>query len=217
MMYLTTKLRSRHYLLALCMTASSFFAPAAASNELTEDDSLPITKKYTEALFNWVSTLGVSFGGAERSKLNYDNSEQQIEAGSAYYMGIGGQYRLLDSPFSFQGMIASQFDSADADDGDASPIDRATFDLISFYHLKAHRLGIGITHQMSPKFQTENDFDNHATHFQDSTGYILEYNYALDYQTEIGVRYTDINYRSQSAFNKDVNGDNVGLFIKSFF
>ena len=169
----------------------------------------------TVSPFKWVSSLGFSFGGAEATEVRYDRNDDEIEAGGPLYMGIGGDYRLNSSAFSLQGMIASQFDSADADNGDASLMDRTALDILAFYDTGPHRLGMGLTRHISPKFHAE---DTTNTHFKNSTGLLFEYNYRYTTSTAFGLRYTDIDYSPAKNINQStVTGDNLGFFIKSFF
>lgn len=190
----------------------------AISSLSYSQQALSLEAQTQDSSFQWVTSLGFSFGGAEATKVQYDGNHNEIEAGGPVYMGIGGDYSIGDSAFSVQGMLASQFDSADADNGDASLVDRTEFDLIGFYGAGIHRFGMGLTHHISPKFQTEQASNNESTRFNDSTGLILEYNYRYSPATAVGVRLTDINYSSSELSDKStIDGDNIGFFIKSFF
>lgn len=163
--------------------------------------------------------MGVSFGGAEAEPLAYDPIDEDVDLGGPMYLGVGADYSFNNNRFSLQTLVASQFDSIDANNGDASLFDRTSVDVLAFYNAGQHRWGVGVTQHFSPHFQTAQPIEGEVTNrFKDSTGFIVEYNYRVSAKITTGARFTFIDYTPNSGSNRSsISGDNMGLFIKSYF
>lgn len=194
----------------------------------------------------WVFTTGLTAGGDDLATVEYDDGDYSvdIEAGGLIYFGAGINYRFADSPLSIQAGLGYHFDGADADNGDAS-FSRIPIDVIGFYNLGNHRLGIGLTRHTNIDFEKEIEsftyYEKVDTDFSDATGFVIEYNYLFSRMVALGIRYTDIDYKydytqTQTGFgytyfpvfnygfinsieygSAKADGNNVGVFVHVLF
>lgn len=169
----------------------------------------------------WVASLGITFGGDDLVEVEYEDLDldDELEAGGLIYLGAGANYDFRDSPFSIRGIFGYHFDSVDADNGEGS-LDRTFIDVIGFYRLGNHRIGVGLTQHFSPNFDVDIDGGiDESFDFDSASGVLLEYNYVTSDQVAIGIRYTDIDYElDESGFlSETVDASHAGIFIIGFF
>jgi hypothetical protein len=86
-----------------------------------------------------------------------------------------------------------------------------TADLLASYHWDVgnvrNRIGIGRTFHFWNQLTSGTSHPFHAVYFAPAQGWILQYQMG-----KIGVRYTNIIYRSKTSSNT-VNGSSLGIFI----
>lgn len=175
------------------------------------------SKDGADELFSWVASYGLSFGGPDAVTNQYNPYEDRFEITGLASLSAGGDYQLKHSPLSIQALVAVHFDNAEANKGDAN-FDYHTFDVLGFYNLGHHRFGVGITHHLNPTFNAKTSRGNQMTHFEDTLGSMVEYNYLYDKKTAVGLRFTEIKYRSLTNNQREtIDGQNLSLFIKTFF
>lgn len=164
--------------------------------------------------FQFIMSLGITFGGDDFVEVKDENGDNvdDLEAGGLLYLGAGTNYRFNQSPVSLQAQIAYHYDSVDADNGDAS-FDRIEIDIIPFYNIGKHRIGLGLTQHFGPTLDMNLDYLKGNVDFDDATGVLLEYDYIMQSNFAIGVRYTDIKYEVSDVDNASVDGSNFGLFM----
>ncbi len=160
-------------------------------------------------------TAGVSFGGDELYKVKFtDGTTDEISAGSLLTLGMGADYRLPSSPYSFRTILEYQFDSVEATNGDMS-FSKIAIDALAFYNFDIHSVGLGLTYNIDPELEVTCNYNcgsipTGKLAMDSAAGFILEYNYNFNENANVGVRYTNISFDVES---ESVDGSNVGLFF----
>ena len=168
-------------------------------------------------LFDWVASYGFSFGGADAVKSQYNPYQDNFETTGLASLSAGGDFKVKNSKLSLQVLASVYFDSAEAGNGDAN-LDYHTIDILSFYDLGKHRFGIGISQHLNPSFTINDSQAEQVTHFKNTLGTLAEYNYLYDKKTAVGLRFTNIDYEPlHNSQDQTVNGENISLFIKTFY
>ncbi|WP_339670121.1 hypothetical protein [Dasania marina] len=181
--------------------------PSAQSYAQTEDNSA--------SEIQWLAAYGLSFGGADKVESLYNRYDDSFETSGLASLGAGVALPLARLPLTLETLVSVHFDNAEAKQGDAN-LDYKTIDVLSFYRQGAHRIGLGFSHHLNPRFKTNNGLTDEAARFNDTTGTIVEYNYLYAHSSALGVRLTDIRYTG-SQQGQRINGSNISIFIKTFF
>ena len=172
------------------------------------------TKNSKHSMLSWVTSYGVSLGGAEKIRSLYNPYLEQLEITGLAFLGIGAEVKLKHTPFSLQTIINTQFDQSDAQRGDAN-FDYHTLDTLAFYRQGKHRFGMGMTQHYNPRFYFDNQAKQ-ATRFKNTNGSMLEYNFRYNKKTAVGLRFTKIRYQPLAS-RHSIDGSNINLFIKTFY
>ncbi len=127
---------------------------------------------------NWLISLGVTFGGDELAEVlvthDGDTDAEDIHAGELFYISGGAIFPIANTDFSLQTTIGWHTDSIIASNGDVG-FDRFPLEVISFYNFKQHRLGAGLTYNLSPELDLD-DAGGSNIEFKNALGYLFEYN-----------------------------------------
>lgn len=142
-----------------------------------------------------VLTAGFHFGGDDLATVEYDNgADDDLEAGGGIYLGGGIEFPLLVGDMALRTSVGYQFDSVDADNGDAE-FDRIPWDVMVLLGTAPHRLGIGLTYHTDVQYDFHDDFGQDVdAEFDDALGLVLAYELQLSPMFSLSFKYTDIEY-----------------------
>ena len=148
--------------------------------------------------------------------------EDDVEAGGLYKVAFGADIPLF-SDVTLMVSYGYQFDEVYGDLTDGSggkgsfEYRRQTLELIPFYNMGRHRVGLGaemhlqphgIHHEYSSLFDMKTNY-----RFDDAVGATIRYDYLVNENTSIGIRYTEIAYDFDRLSTRyDVNGVTVDSF-----
>ncbi|WP_444994171.1 hypothetical protein [Aliikangiella sp. IMCC44359] len=129
--------------------------------------------------------------------------EDDIEAGGLFSASLGAEIPLF-SRIVLMTTLGYQYDSINGDLTDGSggkgsmKIARNTLDLIPFYNLGRHRVGLGLSYHINPKAihkEYGSSFDLKTTyHFDNGIGATLQYDYLINKNISLGVKLTKMSY-----------------------
>lgn len=157
---------------------------------------------------------GETFATAERGN-DYYSIDDDLNIGGGIKLGIGIQNMIGQEELgSLSVALGYIWDRIDATNGDAD-FSTITFDVIYTRHFDMHRLGLGASYHIDPRY--EEDIDGSTPFdldFDDSLGFTLKYGYEINQGLQIGVRYTVMEYEIN---NTDVDADSFGLFLSNGF
>ena len=102
-------------------------------------------------------------------------------------------------------------DSAPASNGDAR-FTQLPIELIAFWQFKQFRIGGGITRHFNPKLKIDphGNSDNATVKFNHANGLIIQADYYYSEQFGVGLKLTDIEYKTLQSDQK-FNGDSIGV------
>lgn len=148
----------------MCLLLCSFWLFNQAYGQVTDTTPLHSNSK---DLFNWVASYGLSFGGADAVKSQYNPYQDSFEVTGLASLSSGGDFKVDNSHLSLQVLASVYFDNADANNGDAN-LDYHTIDILSFYDIGKHRFGVGISQHINPNFNVNNSYTDQATQFKNT-------------------------------------------------
>lgn len=175
--------------------------------------------------------IGVAFssGGDELARETVDSTfggsdSESIDAGELFH--IYGGIHIGDEQLQLQTTIGYQADRIRADNGDTG-FYRYPLEIIGFTRLDRLRLGVGLSHHLSPRYERDIYEDpNETVEFKNATGLVLQADYLFgewgSTAATVGIRYTNIEYEIESSNinverGRTFDGSNVGLSIGLLF
>ncbi len=83
---------------------------------------------------------------------------------------------------------------------------------MAFWRYKQFRIGGGITHHFNPKLKIDFDgnSDNATVKFNHTNGLIIQADYYYSDQFGVGLKLTDIEYKTRQPGQK-IDGDSIGV------
>jgi len=155
--------------------------------------------------------LGFESGGDTLANVSHD----ELSAGGGFKLALGLQKYI--GGFDDVGLIFSLgylFDQIAASNGE---VESHAFvaEAIYFREFGPHRLGIGGSYHMNPRYRE--DVDGYAPlriDFDNALGLVGRYGYVLEKTVELGIRYTLIDYK---ADGNSLDADSLGFYISSIF
>jgi hypothetical protein len=155
-----------------------------------------------------VVRIGFDFGGDKLAGATFTNgSSDTIKAGELLYLG-GGLSVITDSKdIEVEVTLSYKNDSINASNG---KIDwtRYPLDALVFYRMTKFRVGGGLTYHIGPKLSGSGVASNVNGNFDDSLGFLLEGDYLVTQKVNVGLRYTNIKYKTGGA---SIDGSSVGI------
>ncbi len=152
------------------------------------------------------------------------NLDDKITAGSGLTLAIGA-YVPLGEIFGLQGTVGLKVDSGSFLNNTYLAFSRTPYDLVGYYHMgQHHNLGIGATYHTGTSFTCTTDATpstgcNFAFDFDNATGGIVEYNYAVSDNNEgglkLGIRYTKIRYDLSNS-SQSFDGSSFGIILYGY-
>ncbi len=147
--------------------------------------------------------------------------KSQTKAGGGVTVAIGAYIPVSDM-FGVQGSFGNKTDSISYSNGYVG-FTRTPIDLLAYMHLDQHHsLALGGTYHTNGKFtleSTDNPNLSFTADFDNATGAIAEYNYALLKSDEggvkFGLRYTHIQY-DLSDGSQSFDGSSFGVIIYAY-
>jgi hypothetical protein len=164
-----------------------FYAPSLAAKTLVE--------------------AGLHYGGDE---LVVNDPRYSGRAGNMFSFALGGM-KSYSPHIEGQFSIGTKSDIIHSRDPEIT-WSRIPLNTMLFYRYKRFRLGLGLTVHFSPKLKGSGTASNVTTDFKHAIGGLFEVDFDINETFLWGIRYTRINYHTQSD-NRRVNGDSVGLLI----
>lgn len=177
--------------------------------------SIFAAEEVAEVSGEWSGIFGtqLTFGGDTLVALDVEDifgdvEESKVKAGEIFGVFVGGAYRFASAPIQLQATAGLHYAGVFAENGDAS-FRRLPVELILFANAGAHRIGAGVTHHINPEFETDLDFGaDIETDFDDSSGFVLQYDYVINNRYGIGIRYVNIEYEPKvPAFFRPIKVD----------
>ncbi|MGB5324502.1 MAG: hypothetical protein WBN40_03635 [Pseudomonadales bacterium] len=165
---------------------------------------------YWNGLFN----AALTFGGERLATVDvdtrYDGFEREdIRAGELFMFGGGLLY--IERNFQLQGTVNYHVDGIFGDNGDAS-FTRWPFELLAFTTTPRWRIGGGVSYHVDPEIDIDIDFQaREKVSFKNATGIVIQVDYRLSDNLNIGLRHTAIEYEPDNNSNVEIDGDNTGI------
>lgn len=190
---------------------------------LAQGDLRPEQRAYNHSGWNFVGSLGITFGGDELIEVEVENDyfgdeDEDVRAGESAAIALGAAYQFYNSPLQLQATIGYHNDSILADNGDTD-FTRKPLELLAFYAVDRHRIGVGVTHHLDPEFDVDIDFlARDRVNFDDATGFVLQYDFRVASFLALGARLVSIEYQPENRFRGPaVDGDHFGLMMTFLF
>ncbi|TQV76890.1 hypothetical protein FLL45_02755 [Aliikangiella marina] len=142
-----------------------------------------------------------------------------VEAGGLYKLAFGAEIPL-SGDFTLMTSLGTQFDEVygdllDGSGGEGSfSYSRTTVELIPFYNMGRHRVGLGAELHLSPKGRFKESAVNQFRHvstytFDDAEGIVLRYDYLINKNLSMGVKLTQMTYDFESVSTYYAVGGNA--------
>jgi len=155
--------------------------------------------------------LGFDSGGDTLA----NTSLEDLRAGGGIKVAVGLQRYI--GGFDDVGLIFSLgylFDEIQADNGEAE-IYALVAEFIYFREFGPHRLGIGASYHVNPRYKQDIDgFTPLDVDFDNALGLVGRYGYVVNKSVEFGFRYTLIDYEANAT---SLDANSAGFFISSSF
>lgn len=167
-------------------------------------ETLPI---FVRGYNTYVSGVDLTLAG-QWVDVDEDSGLEQVfrdgaEAGGKYRFALGADIPL-GWKFTLMAALGYQYDDVaglltDNTHGQgAFEYSRTTIDLIPFFNMGRHRVGLGLAYHYQPKGvhkEYSSYFDLRTNYeFDDGIGYTLRYDYLVSKNTSVGVRMTQMEY-----------------------
>jgi hypothetical protein len=151
-------------------------------------------------------------------------SGDRIRAGELLYFGAGYNYSLnSDNTLFLRSMLGFKFVDINAKNGDLK-FTRFPLDFIFIKRLDAFSLGAGPTYHLSPNYEGTVNGVSSKIDFDNSLGFLVQGSYYFAQQTELGVRFTSIDYKTSTPIvlpdgtvTKKLSGNSAGIFLMTSF
>lgn len=167
--------------------------------------------------------LGVELSGGG-DDIAVMTSGDHIKAGELLYFGAGYNYSLnSDNTLFLRSMLGFKFVALNAKNGDLT-FTRFPLDFIFIKRLDAFSLGAGPTYHLSPSYEGTINGVSSKIDFDNSLGFLVQGSYYFAQQTELGVRFTSIDYKTNTPIvlpggtvTKKLSGNSLGIFLMTSF
>ena len=192
----------------------SLFCGLSPLNHADDTIADPVEQS-PEKQTNYILGLALTTGGDELAKVllvdEYgDRSTKKIEAGGLIYFYGGMQLNNFVFPLRF--ILGYLTDRVDASNGSVS-FSRFPVEISALHTAGPHAFGIGLSYHLSPELDmSDAGLDSYKA--DDALGWLLMYEYSLESNVSIGVRYTNISY---DFGGEDVDGSNAGVSLNIKF
>jgi hypothetical protein len=200
----------------LLSVLSGSITPALAVEAPTAETPATTNEPMVQDSGGFVLYGALTFGGDTLATAsNEDGDDVDLDAGGLFHLALGYEKRLGWG--GIRATLGYKFDTLDADNGDAE-ITRFPLEAVVYKSFgERHRLGGGLVHELSPQYELSIDgLGSNTFDFEDATGFVAYYGYSIG-ALEWGARYTIIEYKPELSFIEDVDADNFGLYVSSFF
>lgn len=203
--------------------ASLLFALLCSQLAAAQGDLRPEQRAHNHTGWNFVGSLGITFGGDQLIEVEVENDfygddNEDVRAGESAAIALGAAYQFYNSPLQLQATVGYHNDSILADNGDTD-FTRKPLELLAFYAIDRHRIGVGVTHHLDPEFDVDIDFlARDRVDFDDATGFVLQYDFRVASFLAFGARLVSIEYEPENRFRGPaVEGDHFGLMMTFLF
>lgn len=153
--------------------------------------------------------VGLDVGGDKLVHVIYtDGSTADIRAGNGLSVAAGGSFPLTDN-LELDATVGYEFSMIMASNGDITwsyfPVD-----LVALYKVGRFALGGGVTEHINPSISGSGIASTVSTSYDNAVGSIVEADYMIDQSIYLGLRATNINYKTSGYTS---SGNSVGLTI----
>jgi|GEM_PF-2835909 len=167
--------------------------------------------------------LGMELSGGGDDIAVMTNGDH-IKAGELLYFGAGYNFSLSnDNSLFLRSMLGIKFVTISANNGDLK-FTRFPLDFIFIKRLEAFSLGAGPTYHLSPSYDGTINGVSSNIDFDNSLGFLVQGSYYFGQQTELGVRLTAIDYKTNTPIllpdgtvTQKLSGNSVGVFLMTSF
>lgn len=104
-------------------------------------------------------------------------------------------------------------------DGSNGDIDwtRVPIDALVFYRTQHFRFGGGLTYHINPKLEGSGVVGGLSVDFKDALGVILQADWRITQKINLGLRYTNLEYKAEDNFTGSAKSDGVGVVFSMRF
>lgn len=190
---------------------------------VAHEDLRPAQRAYNHNGWNFVGSLGLTFGGDELIEVEveddfFGDDDEDVRAGESVVFAVGAAYQFYNSPLQLQATLGYHTDGIFADNGDTE-FSRKPLELLAFYSIDRHRIGVGVTRHLDPEFDVDIDFlPEDRVKFDDATGFVVQYDFRVTAFFALGARFTSIEYQPEDPFRgPNVDGDHIGIMMTFLF
>jgi hypothetical protein len=163
---------------------------------------------------------GFTVGGDEVSTLTYENHDSAtLRAGGLLDLRAGLEYRLWDSPFSVQGVVAYHTDISNASNGSAH-FSRVPLELLVHWHpTDKWALGGGVRKATSAKYSASGAGKQFGPDlsYTSSVGLVVEAEYFIIPSVGLKARYVNEEYTPTDHSSARKDGSHVGVIAAYYF
>lgn len=182
---------------------SSLVALTAASLSVAASTAAALDSKFHYQ-------LGYDTGGDTLVTVTFSGGEtQSLRANRGLY--FGGGLSLVNEAQDIETEIALSYkvDDVTASNGDAT-WSRWPIDALVFYRWPTIRVGAGATYHLNPKLDGSGVIGGLNVRFKDSLGYLLQVDYRVTKNINIGLRYTAMDYEVEGS-NASAGANGIGV------
>lgn len=191
-------------------------ASMAAQAQTAAPEAVTPAAPVAEKNYRWLVGAGLTFGGDELAKAEYEGgSTQKIHGGGLIAMYVGIEYAVNPS-VSLQANIGYHVDQASADNGELR-FERYPLELLAHYKLSEKwRAGAGVRIVNAPRFASSGAGDIGDFNFKNTTGAVIEAEYMAAPRLGIKVRYVSEKYTAKIA-PVSFDGNHLGVMANFYF
>jgi hypothetical protein len=148
----------------------------------------------------WILAAGLQGGGdALQSVVDVSTGDtvEKLRAGGYFALRVGAVLPLGEQKnWSLETTVGYLYDeiSSNINVNDNAKFERTTVEVIPFYNFGRHRIGIGLTYHISPKFEQTASVGNLEVEFDDALGGVVQYDVRYDKWISAGIRAGFIQY-----------------------
>jgi hypothetical protein len=160
---------------------------------------------------------GIDTGGDTIVTAVFTNGDtKRVRANEGVFLGGGASW--VNDAKDIEVEVAATYKIAliDADNGDIDWT-RVPLDALVFYRTHNFRVGGGLTYHINPKIDGSGDVRNLNIDFKDALGLILQADWRITQKINLGLRYTNLEYKAEAPASGTAKSNGVGLAFSMRF
>jgi hypothetical protein len=157
----------------------------------------------------------ITYGGDDLATVEFESGgSRTIKAGNLVQIHAGAEYRVPNSPLSFEATIGYHFDNVSAENGSLR-FDRFPIEAILLWAPEAHwRLGVGARYAMSARLSSSGASDIGNYDIKAQVGALLMGEWRITPSHGVQIRYVHETYKLNGV---SIDGSHAGVGYNYYF